>query len=166
MKVAETGKVCGNVLRAIDEFQGLFTVDINEGKCPCGECSGFGNNLFSEQKNNSKIAEKKRKYEYPGIHRSLLWVERTIKFYLANQEKAGNLRVGLIFSGYRCNANNRKNRRGSTNHMGKALDLHIYKLTDRNNTEKNADKVRDLLLKYTKAEYRWGREKRFCIRTE
>ncbi|PXW13657.1 hypothetical protein C8D70_10861 [Chryseobacterium sp. CBTAP 102] len=163
MKVTETGKVCGNVLRAIDEFAIKYPVNINEAKCPCGQCSGFGNGLFPEQKNNSKISEKNRKYEYPGIHRSLLWVEKAIKFYLSNQEKQNGLKVGLIFSGYRCNANNKKNRRSSTNHMGKALDLHIYKLSDSINTEKNADKVRDLLIKYTNAEYRWGGKNVFAL---
>lgn len=96
-----------------------------------------------------------RKYEYPGIHRTLIWVEKAIKFHLANHEKSKNLRVGLIFSGYRCNENNRINGRKSTNHMGKALDLHIYGLSNKANTEKNADVVRDLLVNYTNAEYRW-----------
>lgn len=163
MKVPETGKVCGNVLRAIDEFGINYAVDINEAKCPCKECDGFGNGLYSDQKNNPKISEKNRKYEYPGIHRSLLWVEKAIKFYLASQEKQLGLKVGLIFSGYRCNSNNRKNKRSSTNHMGKALDLHIYKLNDRNNTEKNADKIRDILTKYTNAEYRWGGKNVFAL---
>lgn len=163
MKVIETGKICGNVLRAIDEFGSIYTVNINEGKCPCTECSGFGNGLFSEQRNNTKILEKNRKYEYPGIHRSLLWVEKAVKFYLTNHEKQSGLKIGKIFSGYRCNANNRKNRRTSTNHMGKALDLHIYKLTDTNNTERNADKVRDLLIKFTNAEYRWDGSDFFAL---
>jgi hypothetical protein len=47
--------------------------------------------------------------------------------------------------------------------MGKALDLHIYKLSDSINTEKNADKVRDLLIKYTNAEYRWGGKNVFAL---
>ena len=155
MKVPETGKVCGNVLRAIDEFGNKYTVDINEGKCPCKECNGFGNGLNSNERGNSKILEMYRKYEYPGIHRTLIWVEKAIKFYLANQEKSKKLRVGLIFSGYRCNANNRQKGRKSTNHMGKALDLHIYGVSNTSNTEATANTVRDLLLKYTKAEYRW-----------
>lgn len=156
MKVPETGKICGNVLRAIDEFGNTYSVDINEAKCPCRECEGFGKGLFSKEKNDPKILEKKRKYEYPGIHRTLIWVEKAVKFYLANQEKDKKLRVGIIYSGYRCNANNIKKGRSSTNHMGKALDLHIYGLSNSSNTEASADIVRDLLVKYTKAEYRWG----------
>ncbi|MDR2238601.1 MAG: peptidoglycan-binding protein [Chryseobacterium sp.] len=163
IKVPETGKVCGNVLKAIDDFSNKYPVNINEGKCPCKKCTGFGKGLYSEERNNAKILEKSRKYEYPGIHRSLLWVEKAIKFYLANQEKQIGLRVGKINSGYRCNANNKINKRHSTNHMGKALDIHIYKLSDSINTEKNADKVRDLLIKYTNAKYRWKEHNVFAL---
>ncbi|WP_312296499.1 peptidoglycan-binding domain-containing protein [Chryseobacterium sp.] len=163
MKAPETGKVCGNVLKAIDDFSNKYTVNINEGKCPCKKCTGFGKGLYSEERNNAKILEKSRKYEYPGIHRSLLWVEKAIKFYLANQEKQIGLRVGKINSGYRCNANNKINKRHSTNHMGKALDIHIYKLSDSINTEKNADKVRDVLIKYTNAKYRWKDHNVFAL---
>ncbi|WP_278381176.1 hypothetical protein [Chryseobacterium arthrosphaerae] len=163
MKVFETGKICGNVLRAIDEFSNKYPVNINEGKCPCKKCTGFGNSLYQEEKNNTKILEKRRKYEYPGIHRSLLWVEKAIKFYLDVQKKQNGLRVGKINSGYRCNANNKINKRHSTNHMGKALDIHIYKLSDTINTEKNADIVRDLLIKYTNAKYRWSEHNVFAL---
>ena len=162
MKVEETGRVCGNVLKAIDEFQNKYVIDINQAKCNCGKCPGFGNGKFSEEKNDSKISEKSRKYEYPGVHRTILWTQRAIQFYLATIEKNKNLRVGLIYSGYRCNINNIQHPdkhgvpRSSTNHMGKASDLHIYKLTDNITTESNADKVRDLLVKYSGAKYRWG----------
>ncbi len=158
MKVPQTGKICGNVLRAIDEFQGKYKVDINQGKCPCKKCTGFGNGKFPEQKNNAKILEKHRKYEYPGMHRVLLWTQRTIQFYLATIEKDKKLKVGVIFSGYRCNINNSQKGRSSTNHMGKASDLHIYKLNNSVNSEANADKVRDILIKYSGAQYRWGGE--------
>ena len=162
MKVPETGKVCGNVLKAIDEFQNKFIIDINEAKCNCKQCTGFGNGKHSDEKNDPKINEKSRKYEYPGMHRTILWTQRAIQFYLATLEKDKKLLVGLIFSGYRCNINNTQHPdkhgkpRSSTNHMGKASDLHIYKLNDKINTETNADKVRDLLVKYSGAKYRWG----------
>ncbi len=35
MKVPETGKVCGNVLRAIDEFQNKYIINFDDVKCPC-----------------------------------------------------------------------------------------------------------------------------------
>lgn len=162
MKVVETGKICGSVLKAIDEFSSKYSVDINQGKCKCGQCSGFGNGKYSEEKNDTNINEKNRKYEYPGIHRTLLWAQRAIQFYLDKIEGDLKIKVGMIFSGYRCNIDNSQhldqngNPRASTNHMGKALDLHIYGLSDRNNSESNANKVRDLLEKYSGAKYRWG----------
>lgn len=155
MGVYETGRICGDLLIAIDDFQAKYPVDINQGKCPCGGCSGFGNGKYPEEKNNAKIAEKSRKYEYPGMHRSLLWVQRAICFYLETHMKDEKLRFGVLFSGYRCNINNKKNNRTTTNHMGKASDIHIYSLTGKTTTEANCDKVRDLLMKYSGAKLRW-----------
>ncbi|WP_336689651.1 MULTISPECIES: peptidoglycan-binding domain-containing protein [unclassified Chryseobacterium] len=37
MKVPETGKVCGNVLKAIDDFQNKYIINFDDVKCPCGE---------------------------------------------------------------------------------------------------------------------------------
>ena len=52
MKVPETGKVCGNVLKAIDEFTNKWVEKINDYKCLChasdskvkvaDRCLGFG----------------------------------------------------------------------------------------------------------------------------
>lgn len=58
MKVFETGKICGNVLRAIDEFSNKYPVNINEGKCPCKKCTGFGNSLYQEEKTIQKFSRK------------------------------------------------------------------------------------------------------------
>ena len=44
MKVEETGKVCGNVLLAIDDFQNKFNFNFESLKCKCGTCTGFGDN--------------------------------------------------------------------------------------------------------------------------
>ncbi|WP_395076125.1 glycoside hydrolase family 19 protein [Flavobacterium sp.] len=129
-------------------------IDINQAKCPCKKCTGFGNGKYPEEKNNAKILEMRRKYEYPGMHRTILWVQRAIQFYLATLEKDRKLTVGLIFSGYRCNINNQQKGRSSTNHMGKASDLHIY--GGAGDREKNANAVRDVLVKYTGAKYRWN----------
>ena len=154
MKVPETGKVCGNVLKAIDDFQIKHVIDINQAKCPCGKCTGFDNGKNADEKGNSKILEMYRKYEYPGMHRTILWTQRAIQFYLANQEKDRKLTVGVLFSGYRCTINNQQKGRKSTNHMGKASDLHIYGGTG--DREKNANAVRDVLVKYSGAKYRWN----------
>ena len=68
MKVPETGKVCGNVLKAIDEFSKKWVENIANYKCLChasdskvkkeNRCPGFG---------------KGQKNEHPGMHRTLLW---------------------------------------------------------------------------------------------
>jgi predicted chitinase len=156
MKVPETGKICGNVLKAIDDFQHKFIININDARCPCGGCSGFGNGKFSEQKGNTSINEMHRKYEYPGMHRTIMWVQRAILFYLSDKKKGLGLRFGQVSSGYRCNINNAQKKRKSTNHMGKAIDLHFYKANDRVSSEANCDKVRDLLMELTGAKLRWN----------
>jgi hypothetical protein len=68
MKIAETGKVCGNVLLAIDDFCSKWTERIIKYKCLChasdskvkltNRCAGYGKGL---------------KNEHPGMHRTLLW---------------------------------------------------------------------------------------------
>ena len=135
MKVSETGKVCGNVLRAIDEFSKNF--DINSDfwkqiKCSCStkgkqttstlrgiketnNCDGFG-----DKTGNDSEPEKSNKYEYPGVHRSLLFGLKTILFYLSKQKTYS---LGLISSGYRCRFKNYK----TTNHQGKAIDIQFDK---------------------------------------
>lgn len=135
MEVPETGKICGNVLRAIDEFS--YNFDISESlwkqlQCSCStkgkqmksklrgilevnNCDGFG-----DETGDNTSPEKFNKYEYPGIHRSLLFGLKTIFFYLSKQE---NYSFGLISSGYRCRFKNY----GTTNHQGKAIDIQFNK---------------------------------------
>ena len=127
MQVPETGKVCGNVLKAIDEFQVKYLIHFNDIKCKCGKCKGFGNEKFKAHKQNSKIAEAYRKYEYPGIHRSLVWALRSVMFYCSSKEKELGYSVKCVASGYRCDEDNKQHNRNTTNHMGKALDIHFNK---------------------------------------
>ena len=64
-----------------------------------------------------------------------------------------DLKVKYIFSGYRCWIRNDQMGLQSTNHMGKASDIHIMGGND--NYEENANAVRDILVKYSGAKYRW-----------
>lgn len=164
MKVPETGRVCGNVLKAIDEFQQKYIIDFDDVKCSCGKCKGFGNDKFPEQKQNSKIAELKRKYEYPGIHRSLIWALRAAMFYTTVIEKNMKYSVKCIFSGYRCWVDNDIHNRSSTNHMGKALDLHFNKNGKRTQILKEVEEIRQkIFVKYLGNQVRWNETNKFSL---
>ncbi len=156
MKVPETGKICGNVLRAIDDFGMKYSFTFNDLFCRCGECTGFGNGKFSEQKQDAKIAESGRKYEYPGIHRSMLWALRAVIFYTSVVEKDLKYAVRSISSGYRCHNDNRQHKRRSTNHMGKAIDLHFNKNGKRTQVVADIEEVREKIFnKYLGAKWDW-----------
>ena len=123
MKIPETGKICGNVLRAIDDFQAKFNFNFESLKCKCGTCSGFGDNKNKgEYLNNKNNIEAYHRYEYPGIHKLLLWSLRAVIFYL---DKDGRFSLNKISSGYRCRFHEEYLKKPTTNHMGKALDLHF-----------------------------------------
>ncbi len=156
MKVPETGKICGNVLRAIDDFGTRYNFNFPDVLCRCGECNGFGNNKFAEQKQDAGIAESGRKYEYPGVHRSLLWALRAVVFYTSVVEKDLNYTVRSISSGYRCHNDNRQHHRSSTNHMGKALDIHFNKSGSRTQVVADIEEIRlKIYNKYLGAKWDW-----------
>ncbi len=164
MKVPETGKVCGNVLKAIDEFQSKFTIDFTEIKCKCKKCTGFGTGKYGEEKQKSNIAELNRKYEYPGVHKSLLWGFRALNFYLSNKEKNLNYTIKCIFSGYRCWNDNLANNRNSTNHMGKAIDIHFNKNGQRTQSIEDMEKIRDkVIIPHMGGQLRWGKNDKFSV---
>lgn len=152
MEVPETGKICGNVLRAIDEFQSKYIIDFTELKCKCKTCSGFGDgsNKGKYLKGNT---EAYHRYEYPGIHRSLLSSIRSVKFYL---EKDGRYSFNKINSGYRCRYHPEYLKKPTTNHMGKALDLHFNDTTGRTRKVSDMEAIRkDIFNKYLGAKWDW-----------
>jgi len=155
MKVSETGMIDLNVLKSIDSFQEKYPIDkfFQQAKCRCGKCDGFGSQSHISERQDNKINERSRKYEYPGIHRTLFWVLRAWQFYLSEYD-SNKLIVTAISSGYRCWVDNRNHSRSSTNHMGKALDLHVTKNGARN--ENVIDDSRDVLISYSAAQYRWS----------
>lgn len=136
MGVAETGKVCGAVLVALDDFRAKHPVALAQMKCPCGKCDGFGNGQVDSELAGIFFDAKKTKprpgVEYPGMHRALLWSLRAARFYVHVKDKDLTYKFLRVSSGYRCwydNAGylngiaNAKTKRNSTNHMGNALDL-------------------------------------------
>lgn len=123
MGVPDTGKICGSVLVALDQFYDEYPISSFMGKaaCNCGKCSGFGNGKMGVQSGINTANE------YPGIHRSLIWILKSLNFYLKNEFKDKKINMAYIESGYRCIENNKKHERTSVNHMGLALDIHFHK---------------------------------------
>lgn len=128
MGVPETGKICGPLLVALDEFMTKYPMDkyFAQMKCKCGLCGGFGNGKMNLQWYNN-VAN-----EYPGIYRGVIWILRASQFYL-DKTKLG-YDILKISSGYRCIEDNKQhtdsrgNRpRKTINHMGLALDVQYVK---------------------------------------
>jgi hypothetical protein len=152
MKVPETGRICGNVLRAIDEFQNKFTIDFTEVRCKCKSCTGFGDGSNKGKYLKGNL-ESHHKYEYPGIHRSLLSSIRSVKFYLA---KDGRYSFNKVNSGYRCRFHPEYLKKPTTNHMGKALDLHFNNKNGRTKEVSDMETIRkDIFNKYLGAKWDW-----------
>ena len=86
-------------------------------KCPCGECGGFGQAQFENEYILGKPAvEAYYRYEYPGIDETLIWAVRAL------MHRAGIPKI-IITSGYRCWIYNKQTGRNTTNHLGKAIDF-------------------------------------------
>lgn len=157
MKVKETGKICGSLLKAIDEFCENRSYDFDQTKCPCANgakgttkykaCNGYGN------------AEAK---EYPGIHRSLIFALRGLLFYFEKTKSIYSL--NKIESGYRCRADNDRKSRTSTNHMGCAFDLHFNKNGIRTRDIADIESIRDnIIISKINAQIRWKDKDKFSL---
>jgi hypothetical protein len=169
MEIAPTGKVCGNTLKALDEFCEKYTEQIKNYICLCNgvsrikdKCDGFGKGQFKgEHSDPQHPSEKNHKYEYPGIHRSLLWGVSAAKFYA---EKKSVYTFDYISAGYRCWAHNNYKGRTSTNHMGKAVDIHYKKNGKATSSSADMEKIRtDVFIKYNGAQLGWDGANRFSL---
>lgn len=165
MKVPETGKVCGNVLLAIDDFCLKWAENITNYLCLCknekaikNKCSGFGKGQYKGQYSNKNQVEKYHKYERPGIHRSLLWGVSALKYYLSIQKI---YKYYGTTAGYRCWEHNTLKGRATTNHMGKAVDLQFSKnghaITGKSQSNISLlEEIRDnFFTKYLNSKYQW-----------
>lgn len=177
MKITETGKVCGNTLKAIDEFSKNFDISSTywgQLKCSCStkgkqalsklrgitesnKCKGFGDKTGV---NNSP--ESTNKYEFPGIHRSLLFGFKALQFYFGKQKTC---KIDSFSSGYRCRFKNYK----TTNHQGKAIDIQFSKgnWAIRGPQKKNLTELQtmrdDIFVKYLGAQKQWPNPNLFSI---
>ncbi|WP_430827552.1 N-acetylmuramidase domain-containing protein [Chryseobacterium indologenes] len=165
MKVPETGKVCGNVLKAIDDFTSKWAEKISDYTCLCNgiksipnKCSGFGKGQYKDQYSSKTHVEKYHKYERPGMHRSLLWGVSALKYYLSIQNE---YKYSSITAGYRCWEHNKYAGRATTNHMGKAVDIQFLKNNKlvAGKKEENLPILRDIrdkfYTKYLDSKYNW-----------
>lgn len=116
MKIDETGVVDLEVIKAIDEFQEEYPIDsfFTQARCQCSSfshlketaCNGFGMSKTNNGKIGAKYAEGN---EYPGLHRTLFWVLRSIIFYIESDKRYQHLTLEIISSGYRCWVDNNYN---------------------------------------------------------
>ena len=160
MKLANpSGRADGATLRAIDDFAGRFPFDFDRLRCPCGECSGFGSgrNRGVYRAGQPKV-EACHLYEYPGMHRLLLWAVRALFFYLPGHGFT-------ISSGYRCGIDNAAHGRSSTNHHGKAIDIDIAPRAGecRADDLKKCDEVRGCIVYTADAQVGWGAPNRKAL---
>jgi hypothetical protein len=153
MKMQElTGIVDRETMTAIDTFAEQYPIDFDALKCPCGVCDGFGQGRFKgEYIPNQPQIEKNYLYEYPGIHRMLLWAVRAIFFYASDNKF-------IITSGYRCGIRNEQIGRISTNHRGKAIDLDVVgdPGEDKRDDMNRCDTIRGLIIEKSNAQIGWN----------
>jgi len=139
MEVAETGKVCGSVLIAIDDFSTNYPISFDPLACQCRahgasvaeRCNGYGkarvdSASVSHLKNGANVTG----VEKPGIHRALFWSLRAALFYLKAKESQLGFKFGYISSGYRCWKRAKQMGIWTTNHLGNACDVHFRRISN------------------------------------
>jgi len=157
MNISQPGGIVDfSTIEAMEEFAAKYPLDFNQLKCPCGVCGGFGQQKFKgKYRIDQPKVEAYYRYEYPGIHRMLLWAVRAIFFYFPGYDF-------IITSGYRCSENNRQKGRSSTNHHGKAIDIDvpIKPGEDKRDDIKRCDEIRGRLVELATAQIGWSANNR------
>lgn len=158
IKMAQpTGSADKATLAAIDDFGAKYPVEFALLKCKCGSCSGFGAKKFKDVWHGPKI-EANYDYEYPGIHRMLLWTYRAAKFYAA--PKGWKLTIN---SAYRCHVDNKQHNRTSTNHRGKAIDIDILDPPSKLEDRERSNALRTVLVERANAQLGWNAANRKAL---
>ena len=152
MGEAQPGSVVDRAaMQAIDRFAKRFPINFAKLKCPCGTCGGFGRGRFDGKFVAGKPkVEAFKLYEYPGVHRMLLWAVRAAFFYMPQHKF-------VITSGYRCSVDNEKHGRSSTNHRGKAIDIDVPLAPgeDKRDDMNRCDAVRGRIVETANAQIGW-----------
>lgn len=144
-------------LHALRDFNNTFQFDFDDLKCTCGLCGGFGysKNQGVYLKGKPQV-EAYYQYEYPGIHKAILYSYKACIFYA----KRNNFPTPVINCGYRCSENNKQHGRTSTNHQGKALDIDFPapKVTKEDviADKSRCDAFRELMTKFGNFQIAWN----------
>lgn len=168
-----TGRVDAEFAKRLDRFAAEYPIFFGGNlACACKICGGYGmkrhQGEYSEKYAKSR-SEAGNQYEYPGIHRSLLWAARALMFY-ASKDHPDSLRFIKFSSGYRCHDNNRQSGRKTTNHMGKAVDMQFgrkvsgrWSLGTPAQKHSDADAGREVAKSRLRAQVGWNGEDRFSL---
>jgi hypothetical protein len=141
-----------STLAAIADFARQYPLDFAALRCPCRVCDGFGRGQFKAQyRPGAAKTEQNYLYEYPGIHRMLLWAMRAVFFYCRDYKFA-------ITSGYRCSERNKQQGRTSTNHHGKAVDFDPVEpaAEDKREDMRRCDSIRGIIVEKSNAQIGWN----------
>lgn len=163
MKQAATGEISAKLLKAVDAFSRQYSFPFDETKCKCGSCDGFGDGSYKGVY-LKHAHEAYHRYEYPGLHRSLLWGVKAMLFYL---ERDGRYTLAKVSSGYRCRRHPEYLKRASFNHMGKAMDLHFNKAGLRTRAVEDMERIRkEIFYTYLGARWDWKANQRNVFNME
>lgn len=146
-----SGLFDAQTLAALNALAVQFTVDFAQLQCPCGQCGGFGRGINRGLYYNGNAIEAFHRYEYPGLHKMLLWAYRGAQFYAA--KKGWKLKIN---SGYRCSIDNVTHNRKTVNHFGKAIDISYADPTTRDERAARSNALRGLLVHDANAQIGWG----------
>lgn len=144
-----SGRADAVTMEAIVAFATAHPVDFELLRCPCGQCGGFGRGRFRGLYRSPGALEVYHRYEYPGVHRMLLWAYKAAQFFAVSR----NWRL-TINSGYRCAIDNANHQRSSTNHHGKAIDIDIIGAGGTDGSRCNT--LRGLLVEQGHAQIGWS----------
>jgi hypothetical protein len=151
-QASPTGVVDGETYRAIDAFAKRYPIDFRQLTCKCGQCAGFGNGRFKGRyMPGGEGLELYHRYEYPGIHRLILWASRAVFHYHPDEKFS-------FSSGYRCSIDNQQNNRTTTNHHGKAVDIDIAMKAgeSKRDDRDKCDRVRGVMVEKSTAQIGWA----------
>lgn len=155
MQVEPTGEADDQVFWALKKFAREHPLLFDILRCPCGFCHGFGRALWCDTYRDRKPhVERYHLYEYPGIHKAILWAYRAMQFY-AYSTGLGYLQEA---SGYRCHQRNKQTERESTNHMGKAIDsdVALNQGEDKRDDFNRCNRLRELFVDKCNFQIGWG----------